>query len=61
MPRLRNTTPKYRKHRASGQALVTLDGRDDPMALVPADASMIGWLPSGCKTGDVCPSRRRTA
>ena len=28
MPRLTNSTPKYRKHRASGQALVTLDGRD---------------------------------
>ena len=28
MPRLSNQTPKYRKHRASGQAVVTLDGRD---------------------------------
>lgn len=28
MPRLTNSLPKYRKHRASGQAIVTLDGRD---------------------------------
>jgi integrase len=28
MPRLIKSLPKYRKHRASGQALVTLDGKD---------------------------------
>jgi hypothetical protein len=28
MPRLKNTTPKYRHHKASGQAIVTLDGQD---------------------------------
>ncbi len=28
MPRLSNSVPKYRKHRASGQAVVTLNGRD---------------------------------
>jgi integrase len=28
MPRLTNAVPKYRKHRASGQAVVTLNGRD---------------------------------
>jgi integrase len=28
MPRLTSTLPKYRKHRASGQAVVTLSGRD---------------------------------
>jgi integrase len=28
MPRLTNGIPKYRKHRATGQALVTLSGRD---------------------------------
>ena len=28
MPRLTRANPKYRKHRASGQAVVTLDGRD---------------------------------
>jgi integrase len=28
MPRLTKSVPKYRKHRASGQAIVTLDGKD---------------------------------
>jgi integrase len=28
MPRLSNSLPKYRRHRASGQAVVTLNGRD---------------------------------
>ena len=28
MPRLTNSLPKYRKHRASGQAIVTLFGKD---------------------------------
>lgn len=28
MPKLRNAVPKYRKHRASGQAIVTIAGRD---------------------------------
>ena len=28
MPKLSKCLPKYRKHRASGQAVVTLDGRD---------------------------------
>jgi hypothetical protein len=28
MPRLTNSEPKYRKHRASGQAIVTLSGKD---------------------------------
>src|SRR5262245_1819076 len=28
MPKLINRTPKYCKHKATGQAVVTLDGRD---------------------------------
>lgn len=28
MPRLTNSNPSYRRHRASGQAVVTIDGRD---------------------------------
>jgi len=28
MPRLANTLPKYRRHKQSGQAVVTLGGRD---------------------------------
>ena len=28
MPRLSDSLPKYRKHKATGQAVVTLNGRD---------------------------------
>ena len=28
MPRLTRSAPRYRRHRASGQAIVTLNGRD---------------------------------
>lgn len=28
MPRLKNSTPKYRHHKAIGQAISTLDGQD---------------------------------
>jgi hypothetical protein len=28
MPRLKNAIPKYRKHKQSGQAIVTINGRD---------------------------------
>jgi hypothetical protein len=28
MPRLTNSVPKYRRHKQSGQAIVTLNGRD---------------------------------
>ena len=28
MPKLVHRNPKYQKHRASGQAVVTIDGRD---------------------------------
>lgn len=28
MPQLKHKTPIYRRHNASGQAVVTLDGRD---------------------------------
>lgn len=28
MPRLANAVPKYRKHKQSGQAIVTINGRD---------------------------------
>ncbi len=36
MPRLTNAAPKYRKHRASGQAIVTLNGKD------PGDTNELG-------------------
>jgi hypothetical protein len=28
MPRFSHVTPKYRKHKASGQAIVTINGQD---------------------------------
>ncbi len=36
MPKLKNSVPKYRKHRASGQAVVTLSGVDHCVGVVPA-------------------------
>ena len=43
MPLLTNSTPKYRHHTASGQAIVTLDGHDfylGPGKAKPAGGSM---------------------
>jgi integrase len=54
MPRLSNSVPKYRKHRASGQAIVTLSGTDHYLGPHITRASrveydrLIGeWLASG--------------
>lgn len=54
MPRLSDSLPKYRKHRASGQAVVTLSGRDFCLGPHGTRASrreydrLIGeWLASG--------------
>ena len=61
MPKLSNSLPKYRKHRATGQAIVTLDGRDFYLGPYGTKASkleydrLIGeWLANGrtLKTGD---------
>jgi hypothetical protein len=57
MPRLTNSVPKYRKHRASGQAIVTIAGRDHYLGLWRSKASkaeyerLVGeWLASGRPT-----------
>ena len=49
MPLLSHSTPKYRHHKASGQAIVTLDGRDFYLngtrihvSAVPLDNGQIG-------------------
>ncbi len=42
MPRLVHLDPSYRKHRASGQAAVTLDGR--VIYLGPYESAVIGYL-----------------
>lgn len=54
MPRLTVSNPKYRKHRASGQAIVTLDGKDHYLGPHGTKAShgeydrLIGeWLANG--------------
>ena len=54
MPRLKNAVPKYRKHRASGQAIVTIAGRDHYLGPHGTKASkheydrLIGeWLSTG--------------
>lgn len=54
MPRLVQAVPKYRKHRASGQAIVTLNGRDHYLGPHNSRASKLEydrlvteWLSSG--------------
>src|SRR5205085_10782223 len=54
MPRLVNQNPSYRKHRASGQAIVTIDGQDIYLGPYGTQASkneydrIIGeWLANG--------------
>ena len=60
MPRLSSATPKYRKHRASGRAVVTIQERDHYLGPYGSRASRIEydrlvgeWL-CGCPE----PSRR---
>lgn len=54
MPRLTKAVPKYRKHRASGQAIVTLDGRDfylgphgTAVSKMEYDRLVAEWLANG--------------
>jgi integrase len=54
MPRLHDRVPKYRKHRASGQAVVTLSGKDHYLgpwksraSLVTYDRLIAEWLACG--------------
>jgi len=54
MPRLTRSVPKYRKHRASGQAIVTLGGRDHYLgphgtkaSRVEYDRLIAEWLAAG--------------
>jgi hypothetical protein len=54
MPKLISALPKYRKHRASGQAIVTLSGTDyylDPYGTkaskIEFDRLIAEWLSSG--------------
>ncbi len=54
MPRLTESVPKYRKHRATGQAVVTINGRDHYLgphgtkaSKVEYDRRITEWLASG--------------
>ena len=54
MPKLKNAVPKYRKHKASGQAVVTIAGTDHYLGKFNSKPSkklydrLIGeWLASG--------------
>ena len=54
MPRLTNALPSYRKHRANGQAVVTLSGADHYLGKYGTKASrtlydrlVAEWLASG--------------
>ena len=59
MPRLTNSVPKYRQHRASGQAVVTIGGRDHYLGPWKSRASrceydrLIGeWIANGRRLED---------
>jgi integrase len=63
MPRLINVVPKYRRHRRSGQAVVTLNGRDFYLGKYDTAASrieydrLIGeWLAAGRRPAGVAGS-----
>ena len=54
MPRLTSAVPKYRKHKQSGQAIVTLSGRDfllgphgTQTSKLEYDRLVMEWLASG--------------
>jgi integrase len=54
MPRLTESVPKYRKHRATGQAVVTINGRDfylgphgTKASRIEYDRRITEWLASG--------------
>ncbi len=66
MPRLVHATPKYRKHRASGQAVVTIQGQDSYLgpwkskaSLVEYDRLIAEWLANG-RRGPRSPEERLT-
>ena len=54
MPRLVNAVPRYRKHRRSGQAVVTIRGRDHYLGPYGTKASRLEYdrlVPSGWLVG----------
>ncbi|HSI34583.1 MAG: tyrosine-type recombinase/integrase [Phycisphaerae bacterium] len=62
MPRLTRSLPKYRHHKASGQAVVTLDGRDHYLGAHESETSRLEydrhiaeWLAAGRRTPSATP------
>lgn len=62
MPRLVNVTPKYRRHRASGQAVVTIAGKDNYLGRhgtkaikIEYDRLMGEWLAAGRPVAAAAP------
>src|SRR5687767_3541621 len=61
MPRIGNSVPRYRKHKASGQAVVTLSGQDfylgphgTQVSKAEYDRQVAEWLARGrCPCGPV--------
>ena len=67
MPRLVQSVPKYQKHRASGQAVVTINGRDHYLGPHGTKASKLNydrliteWLSSGRSASYGAPERDYT-
>jgi integrase len=67
MPRLTKTLPKYRKHKASGQAVVTLAGRDiylgphgTKASKVEYDRAVAEWLAAGRPSYTIVDGGMRT-
>ena len=68
MPRIAGTlTPKYRKHKGSGQAIVTIGGRDHYLGPWKSKASrieydrLIGeWLAAGRPATGLAPTSELT-
>ena len=63
MPRLLHRPPKYRRHKASGQAVVTIAGKDHYLGVFNSKASkleydrLVGeWLAAGWTAEAVSPS-----
>ncbi len=64
MPRLNQAVPKYRKHRATGQAVVTINGKDHYLGLwhskvsrIEYDRLITEWLASGRSSSFGVPDR----
>ena len=64
MPRLERSVPKYRKHKASGQAFVEINGRrhylgpwQSKASKLEYDGLITEWLASGRSTAYGVPER----